>query len=345
MCTQLAHGGDHGAHFGSHKSAFFIVGGIIACGGMALLAALGLPLVWHFATLLADLMRYPYPADGLEGTLLAQAHLLWSGQQLYPAFELYRFVSAPYPPWHPLILGFADQFAGPHAFWNGRMVSLTAGALVLLVIVVASVRVVAGSLLAGPIAADMPVLHAAVHPLGNSNQARHVCAALDSARAAARVIRAWLGRRTDSRVRLLAATCLRLAAPRCVLALAFFTKQTALAGPLAAGLAFIATELQAWRAMPGRRLALPQTLLFGLSYLALVGVSWLVLDLWSRGQFTFHIWTQHRAAKWSLALMWKYVALLTDYWPLMVLGVSACWRWPGASNRHGLWPGTCCWCR
>lgn len=295
-------------------------GGVIWCGGVVLLATLGLPLAWRFATLLAGLMRYPYPADGLEGTLLTQAHMLWSGQQLYQPFELYRFVSAPYPPWHSLILGFADQFAGPHAFWSGRMVSLIAGVLVL-VVVASSVRIVAGSLLAGIVAAiylfcTPPFILWATRIKPDMSALLWTALGLLLASFAL----GWAGNQpphAPARRHLLATGCAALC-----FSLAFFTKQTALIGPLAAGLAFLVSELQVWRAMPRRHCALPQTLLFGLSYLALVGASWLVLDQWSHGQFTFHIWTQHRAAKWSSALMWKYVALLTDYWPLMLLGMG-----------------------
>src|SRR5436189_5412427 len=83
-------------------------------GALAVLVCLALPLLWRaFATLQA-LLAYRFPHDGLEGTLLYEARLLWAGDPLYQPLEPLRFISAPYPPLHPLMLGLFDQFAGPH---------------------------------------------------------------------------------------------------------------------------------------------------------------------------------------------------------------------------------------
>src|SRR6185369_1409909 len=100
-----------------------------ALSGAAVIVALALPalpLLWNAAIRLLALLRYPYPHDGLEGTLLHEAQLLWAGQPLYQPLERGRFVSAPYPPLHPLLLGWANQVAGPHVFWGGRLLSLAA---------------------------------------------------------------------------------------------------------------------------------------------------------------------------------------------------------------------------
>ena len=122
--------------------------GIIA---LALLALLALPLLWGAAARLLALLRYPYPHDGLEGTLLHEARLLWAGQPLYQPLERARFVSAPYPPLHPLLLGLADQFAGPHVFWSGRLLSLAA-ALGVAALIVLIVRRAGGTWLAACLA-------------------------------------------------------------------------------------------------------------------------------------------------------------------------------------------------
>src|SRR5436190_22444473 len=79
--------------------------GIVA---LVLLALPALPLLWGAATRLLALLNYPYPHDGLEGTLLHEARLLWAGEPLYQPLQRGRFVSAPYPPLHPLLLGLAD---------------------------------------------------------------------------------------------------------------------------------------------------------------------------------------------------------------------------------------------
>src|SRR5690348_12666084 len=125
--------------------------------GSAVLAALALaalPLLWRALARLAALISYPYPHDGLEGTLLHESHLLWSGQPLYQPLERLRFVSAPYPPLHPLLLGLFDQIAGPHVFWGGRLLSLVA-ALGVAALVVLTSRRVGGRWAAGLLGASL----------------------------------------------------------------------------------------------------------------------------------------------------------------------------------------------
>ncbi|MFN8566562.1 MAG: hypothetical protein U0Z44_03360 [Kouleothrix sp.] len=120
-----------------------------------------LPLGWAALATLARLLSYPYPHDGLEGTLLHEARLLWAGQPLYQPLERFRFVSAPYPPLHPLLLGLADTIAGPHVFWGGRLISLAAALGVLLLIVLMCRRTGAswlGGIVGGAIMLSAPPL-------------------------------------------------------------------------------------------------------------------------------------------------------------------------------------------
>src|SRR3954464_14650179 len=100
--------------------------GAAGIAALALLALPELPLLWNAAIRLLALLRYPYPHDGLEGTLLNEARLLWAGEPLYQPLARLRFVSAPYPPLHPLLLALAEKIAGPHVFWSGRLISLAA---------------------------------------------------------------------------------------------------------------------------------------------------------------------------------------------------------------------------
>lgn len=282
--------------------------------GAGVLVWLAYPLVARWLRWISRMMLYPYPADGLEGTLLSQAHLLWSGKALYQPFERYAFVSAPYPPWHPLILGFADQFAGPHVFWSGRVVSLVAGALVLLA--AGALAWYGGRSWAGGLLAVIFLISAPPFALWATRIKPDMYALLWTSLG---LLCAGLALRRGGRAAglgLLAALCF---------ALAFFTKQTALAAPLAAGCAMLLADLAAYwhdRSAGIWRVASRRTLAFGLGYLALVGVAWLLLDGWSGGQFTFHIWTQHRNAAWSLQLMWKYVVLLAPYWPMLLLALG-----------------------
>ncbi|MBC8163470.1 MAG: hypothetical protein H7Z42_19855 [Roseiflexaceae bacterium] len=319
-----------------------------------LLGAVGVMFASRAFGWVSSLMWYAYPADGLEGPLLTQAHLLWNGQQLYQPFELYRFVSAPYPPWHPLALGFADQFAAPHPFWSGRIVSLLSAVGVVMVAALITWRV-SRSLLASFLAAALlfsfpplalwatrikPDMYAllwtalgllfATLALAERTKNRKIRRTKNKEQ---RISEFRLG----SLFSVLCSSFFVLCSSLCF-ALAFFTKQTALAAPLAAGLAFLLADLRAWRgdAQAGYRGRFPlrfRTILFGASYLGVIGLAWLLLDRWSAGQFTFHIWTQHRNALWTPQLLFKFVSLLGYTWPLMLLGLATlalAWRAPRA---------------
>jgi len=118
------------------------------------LALPALPLLWNAAIRLLALLRYPYPHDGLEGTLLHEAQLLWAGEPLYQPLARLRFVSAPYPPLHPLLLALAEKIAGPHVFWSGRLISLAA-ALGVATLIVLIVRRAGGTWLGGLLGASL----------------------------------------------------------------------------------------------------------------------------------------------------------------------------------------------
>ncbi|HEX9441043.1 MAG TPA: glycosyltransferase family 39 protein [Roseiflexaceae bacterium] len=124
------------------------ISALIGPAVLAIFVLAALPLLWRVLDRLGALLVYPYPHDGLEGTLLSEARLLWAGEPMYQPFEPHRFVSAPYPPLHPLLLGLADGIAGPHIFWGGRLLSL-ATALAVSMLIVLIVRRVAGSWIAG----------------------------------------------------------------------------------------------------------------------------------------------------------------------------------------------------
>src|SRR5215210_3506157 len=91
------------------RSTQINLGGLAGIAGLALLALVTAPLLWRALARLMFLLSYPYPHDGLEGTLLHEARLLHAGVPLYQPLERFRFVSAPYPPLHPLLLGLFDQ--------------------------------------------------------------------------------------------------------------------------------------------------------------------------------------------------------------------------------------------
>ncbi|MFL5802810.1 MAG: ArnT family glycosyltransferase [Roseiflexaceae bacterium] len=319
---------------------------------LAAFALAALVLLWRAAGRLAALLAYAYPHDGLEGTLLYEARLLWSGEPLYQPLEPQRFVAAPYPPVHPLLLGLFDHIAGAHVFWGGRLLSLAA-ALGVAVLIVLLVRRVAGSWLAGLLGAALflsapPALLWATRIKPDMLALLWTALGLYLATAENREPRTENRepsgqQRTKNKEQKAVAPSPRhlvilsschlviggwslLAAAVCF-ALAFFTKQTAVAAPLAVGLALLVADVRAFRAgaragYAGRLPVRRRTLAFGLTYLGLLAATWLLLDVATRGQFSFHIWVMHRRASWSAQLMWKFVALLAPYWGAMLLAVA-----------------------
>lgn len=303
-----------------------------------LLVLLGLVLAWRGIAQLAVLFGWPYPTDGLEGTLLHEARLLRAGQPLYQPLALDRFVSAPYPPLHPLLLAFVDQWHGPHIFWSGRLISLVSAAVASVTIGLLVARV-SGSRLAGVLGASL------------------FLAAPPVIIWAARIKPDMFGLMWTALGLYLATWCLRDPPPTtsplrqlallgtlvACFVLAFFTKQTMVLAPLAVGVAFAISDLADWRAarhsaIAGRqRLPAPRrldrfigrlplrwrTLLFTVAYLGLVLGIWALLDLSTHGEYSLHVWWNgQRSQWWSEVLLLKMVGLLRDYVPLLFLGVG-----------------------
>jgi hypothetical protein len=305
--------------------------GIIA---LALLGLSALPLIWGAAARLLALLRYPYPHDGLEGTLLHEARLLWAGEPLYQPLIRSRFISAPYPPLHPLLLGLVDQFAGPHVFWSGRMLSLAA-ALGVAALIVLIVRRVGGMWLGGLIGVSL-FLSAPPVQLWATRVKPDLTALLWTA------LGLWLatllfdgqgdketrrqGDKQLERDNVSPSPLLPVLVALCFV-LAFFTKQTDVMAPLGTGLALLIADLRAFYGSGERagyiwRLPMRwRTLFYGLSYFVLALGTWAVLDLATAGQYTAHVWGLHRSEWWSAALLGKFVVLLMPYLPAIGLAL------------------------
>jgi hypothetical protein len=302
---------------------------------LALVVVAALPLLWRSLSQIQTLLSYPYPTDQLEGTLLHEARLWRSGEPLYQPLELYRFVSAPYPPLHPLVLGWVDQLvAGPHVFWSGRLISI--GAMLLIGgLITLLARRVGGSWLAGLLGAAV-FLSAPPALLWGTRIKPDLFALLWTTLGL--TLSAWAIDGADaptrrSRIRGWATLLLALLA----FGLAFLTKQTAVMAPFATGLALLAADLRGyWRrgrsGYLGRLPIRARTLVFGLGYLALTGGLWLLLDLLTDGNFSAHIRGLHRSEWWTMELVRKYIWLLAPYWPLMLLAL-ALW----AALLRGAW--------
>jgi Dolichyl-phosphate-mannose-protein mannosyltransferase len=285
--------------------------------------AVSIPAIARLAALLA----FPYPHDGLEGTLLYEAQLLRSGEALYQPLERFRFLSAPYPPLHSLLLAAFDLLPGAHVFWGGRLLSTLAAAGVALVAALIVRRVGAAwpvALLAAALVLSAPPLL-----LWGTRIKPDVLALLFTAAglwfASRELTRAAITPGANSARPPVLSPALALAAICFVCG--FFTKQTAVAGPLAAGIALLAADIRDWHSQPGYLGRLPirtRTLAFSALYLMLALGVWGLLDLVTGGQYTVHVWWGgERTRWWSFGLFSKIAALLTFWWPQMILAALA----------------------
>jgi hypothetical protein len=301
-------------------------------------------------------LNYPAPLDGQEGFALWEAALLRSGQPLYQPVVPDNFISAPYPPVHPLLLALIGQSDVPHVFWSGRLVSLLA-ALGVAIAGFGVVWRVTSSRLAGVAAA---VLLLAFAPL----QLWALRIKPDMVGLLFTVAGLWLvsrcqvsgvrcqvsesdphqypdsksetrntkhGPRSQISITRHPSPVTRYLSPSFIAAalafvLAHFSKQTMLAGPLAAGTYLLLLD---WKL----------ALRWGALYLALLGAAWIALDLVTYGQYTYHIWVLHKL-DWTGSRFWKLATQLRDTWPLLILGVMgvvACIRRPTVINAYLLW--------
>jgi hypothetical protein len=291
-----------------------------------------LALLWWGGSYLLSLQASPFPHDGLEGTLLQEAGLIRAGEPLYQPLERYRFISAPYPPVHAVVLAVADLFVGPHVFWSGRLISLVSALLTALLIALLVVRVGrswgAGALAGALFLSAPPTILWATRIKPDVLALLFIALGLYLATLGQA---APVGQRPPRSLRHPDARLVQalLAAAACF-TLAFYTKQTAVMAPLAVGLALLLGDLFAARAnqrvgFVGRLPLRWPTFLFGLSYLAMALGTWLVLDLLTWGQYTYHVWEMHRGEGWKAQIAEKYMTLLPPYLPLLLLALPLLW--------------------
>ncbi len=303
-----------------------------------------LPLLNRSLDRLLDRLLYPYPNDGLEGTLLYEARLIQAGQPLYRPLSRHEFVSAPYPPIHTALVALLDQIAGPNPFWGGRLVSaLAAFSIGLLIILI--IWAVGRSWSAGFLGAAM-FLSAPVVILWSSRIKPDMLAICF---ATIGLLCALLGTSANQSAANNRQSHLQpfwrthawwwLTAAAIWFAIAFFTRQTTLMAAFAVSIALVLNDLIAWRRkqLIDQCWILPlqkRTVAFGMLLVGLMLGFWGVADLITAGQFTAHVWGLHRSEWWSLYLVQKYALRLTPYWPalLLVLPLLA-WAWRNARAR------------
>jgi hypothetical protein len=294
-----------------------------------IVAALALG-VWHLSRFVeynSVALAFRGPLDGQEGTLLYESRLILRGEPLYQPLQLDRVVGAPYPPVHAYTLAAVEWLlhgAAPptsadegHLWFGGRLISL--------------IGIVGAALFAGLIVWRIGG-HAGVGLLSTLAFLATPPAQLW----ATRIKPDPLALLFTSVGLLLAAIAFTSGARRrhtlligaaLLFALAYFTKQTQIAAPLAVGIALLLAPLPApervatagwFRRQLARR---PGLIAFSLTYGLAVGVSWVVLDLVTGGQFTFHVWGLHPPEWWILGRFLRYAALLVPGWPLIFLAV------------------------
>jgi hypothetical protein len=287
------------------------------------------------------ILTYPFQVDDSEGVILSEARWLARGVDPYQRARPDFFTAAPYTPLYTL-LNAAAFSVGPFTFKVGRGLALLA-TLAIGLGAGALIRWRTGSRLLGLWAALAILTLNLVSVWSVRARPDHLALALNLAGLALIWWRwpgdveggawsvgrgMWAGREADQqRTPLPAATPdaprSTLHAPRPALdrgegrvlalaaglfALGFFTKQTLLAAPLAAGLYLLIVR-------PGLGLR------FGALYGAAVLAPFLALDLVTRGGFYQHIVAFHRS--WSahdfLTLWLPFVA---RHWPLLLVAAA-----------------------
>lgn len=296
--------------------------------GICVLVALGSG-VWHswrFVTHSSLALAFPLPLDGLEGTLLHEAWLLRAGEALYQPLQPDRFVSSPYPPMHYVLLAiFAPaDWQGPHVFFEGRLVSLAVSLITAFFLAALSLRQ-SRSLALAALAIGLWLAFAPVQLW--STRIKPDPLALSFTMAGLFAVSFY---DPQAAIKSQAAFLRRYAAPiiaLCCFVAAYFTKQTAIVAPASVCLAlFLAASANAlhakhsWATLWKNR-TVWHAIGFGFSYLLLLGFVWALLDLFSDGQYTFHIWGLHRSEWWSFDLMAKFLELLQPSWPLILLAI------------------------
>jgi hypothetical protein len=298
-----------------------------------LIVALAFPLA-RFFTLAGDWLAYPYPRAGSEGLILYESYLVKRGDDIYAPITPERFISGPYPPvyywlsaW--LLPDVPPDFSTPEAvrsvFTPGRLVSLFAALIAALfagVTVFHSERVrgvrgeawpaLLGGVIGGLLLLAMPqAVVWSTRLRGDMLMLAFTAGGLTCVAAGTRSVcprgeppEAAQGHRAAHvrRNALLGAAAL-------LFALAFYTKQTALAGPLAAAVFLF---LRDWR------LGLRWTALLAL----LLGVPFLALEIATGHWFYLKMVDYHslplRASTLSRLLQF---AFWEDSWPLIVVAL------------------------
>lgn len=299
---------------------------LVAWVGVGLIAVLLVAALGRFLDTANDWLNYPYPRSGTEGLTLYESLIVKRGGNIYDPITTDRFISAPYPPVYYLLAAaalpetrpdFSQPGNIPSLFQPGRLISLLAGIVtaVMLALLVAfeggrwSAAVAAGGIIGGGLWLTLPpvlvwslvfrsdmlmILFTAVGL---------VCIAAGRSRVAQDDVETESPKGTAGR-----AQFALLALGAFFFALAFFTKQTGFAGPLAAGAYLLLSD---WK------LGLKWCVLMA----AFVIVPFAIIDLATGHWFYLKLVDYHSLpVRFSILARLLHTSFWDDQWPLILVG-------------------------
>ncbi len=240
-------------------------------------------------------MAYPYFQGGSEGLILSEAAIIRAGGSIYVPFRAESFISAPYPPlYYYLTAWFWSDGANP--FESGRLISLVSAlsAAVLVSILVylsaapvqrsksETVATVVIGLLVGLLFLTLPAVTVwAARVRADLLMTALQLAGLVLVAFSVRAKRGWLA-----------------FAAIVPFTLAFYTKQTALAGPIAAALYLLLYNGRRWRL----------TLAWAISFALALGLPFIALNLATQGELFRRLFKYHNLP-WSGRNFETYITL------------------------------------
>lgn len=289
---------------------------------LALLLACAVPAISRFISTSAQWLTYPYPRAGSEGLILYESLLQKHGGDIYAPITPERFISGPYPPifyWiaASLLPANLPDFSSPDSvtsiFEGGRIVSLlsTLAAAALIIALVAATNYsttdrrllpngIAGGLVGATVFLAMPQVTVwATRFRGDM---------LMIALTAAGLVAIAIG--VNSKPRSTRARWSWLVGGAILFALAFYTKQTALAGPIAAALFLLARD---WRTGLRWCIYMFAAVLVPLIALELVTQHWFYLKMVSYHSLPIRRLTLERLLQFAF---WE------DQWPVILLAAA-----------------------
>lgn len=280
----------------------------LAWGALAALA----PLAALPARRVAEAARFPYQLDAEEGFILNQALRLADGRGLYGPISQPPYLVDNYPPLYPALWALVARWTGP-SLAPGRILSAAASlatALLVAWLILAKARATGREGRHGgvfwavvcPLAIAMPIVFLTSRAWMRWNPYARVDVLAVALSLGGLAAFPWgAGRQDDRRRRWVSAACF---------ALAFLTKQTALAAPAACVLYLLA-------ARPRQALRFAATLAAGF----IVPLAWLVA--WTRGGYWAHLVTYNRnAMHWNELVGWARM-LWGLYAPLLLAALAA----------------------